>query len=115
MEAVSTGPWSIQVTWDMPSNPNGIITGYKLTVTHSNGTVYIVQVSSGTSYERTNLDPNTLYTVTVAAVTGGGDGESASTSATTDSLRKLASLHVLLVVIFMITFKYLYSQHGCEY
>ena len=87
------------MTWDMPSNPNGDITGYKLTFTHPNGTVYTVQVSSGTSYERTNLDPNTLYTVTV--VTGGGDGEPASTSATTDSLRKLASLHVLLVFKFM--------------
>ena len=115
MTAVSTGPWSIQVTWDMPSNPNGVITGYKLTFTHPNGTVYTVQVSSGTSYERTNLDPNTLYTVTVAAVTGGGDGESASTSATTDSLRKLASLHVLLVFKFMKTFKYLYSHHSREY
>ena len=82
------------MTWDMPSNPNGVITGYKLTFTHSNGTVYTVQVSLGTSYERTNLDPNTLYTVTVAAVTGGGDGESASTSATTDSLRKLASVYM---------------------
>ena len=82
------------MTWDMPSIPNGVITGYKLTFTHPNGTVYTVQVSSGTSYERNNLDLNTLYTVTVAAVTGGGEGEPASTSATTDSLRKLASVYM---------------------
>ena len=67
---------SLEVTWEPPMFPNGIIDGYRIT--------YGSQVSGVAGGERpttlappffiTNLEPNTPYTVQVAAMNDAGDG-----------------------------------------
>ncbi|XP_064396510.1 phosphatidylinositol phosphatase PTPRQ-like isoform X2 [Halichondria panicea] len=64
------------ITWEEPATPNGIITGYSLTLTNSTGSLDRSTVSNDTMFEVVGLSPFTEYTVSVQGMTEGGTGES---------------------------------------
>ena len=76
----TTQQWEIDlnITWERPTNPNGIITNYSVTV-------YQTDNSSNVVYRSSRTQPNVVasvmvaayvnYTVTVSAFTSAGEGE----------------------------------------
>ena len=78
-----TGSSSIEVSWDVPVQPNGFITRYQVFRDGGglmNESVYIGQ---NRQFTDDNLAPFTTYTYTLQACTGGGCGLSLSISNTT--------------------------------
>lgn len=71
LEALS--PTSVQVTWQEPARPNGVILFYEL---RRNGTV--IFSNNATSFVDTNLMPNQFYSYSVQAYTSIGGGEMSS-------------------------------------
>ncbi|KAM9311607.1 phosphatidylinositol phosphatase PTPRQ [Gastrophryne carolinensis] len=98
---------SISLEWSSPSEPNGIIVLYE--IIYTNSTVILSQNTSSTSYTLTDLNPFTLYRISVQAYTKFGHGnqstpvlslktsETAPTSPPYDLLyRNLSSTKVLV-------------------
>ena len=80
------------VTWDPPSNPEGIITTYM--VIYNTNTV--ITASNDTTYTITGLDPYTNYSVTVIACTDNDCGdESEAVIGTTEE----EGVHVICYVL----------------
>ena len=73
----------MDITWDEPTNPNGDITSYEVTVyqtDNSSVTVYTNSTLTVTSLTPSVMVlPFTNYTVTVAAFTSAGPGEGVTT------------------------------------
>ena len=73
---------NMDITWDEPTYPNGVITSYEVTVSRtddSNDMVYNDDILEGTSVTTSVMVlPFTNYTVTVAASTSEGQGENIS-------------------------------------
>ena len=69
----------IVITWDEPSNPNGIITFYEVNVTQTDDSGIVVYSNSSLPVpnvtESVMVLPFTNYTVTVAASTSAGQGD----------------------------------------
>ena len=72
----------MNITWNEPTYPNGVITSYEVTVSRTddpNDTVYNDDILEGTSVTPSVMVLTfTDYTVTVAANTSAGQGESIS-------------------------------------
>ncbi|XP_053319639.1 phosphatidylinositol phosphatase PTPRQ [Spea bombifrons] len=62
----------ITLEWSSPSEPNGIITQYEIICTNS--TTLFVQNTTSTSYTLIDLNPYTLYNISVRAYTRFGHG-----------------------------------------
>ena len=78
-------PRSVEVAWTVSSSPD--VTGYLISYTTTaeyagNGSV-IVSGSSTTRGILINLEENTLYTITVQAISNNGNANSAPVSVTT--------------------------------
>ena len=79
---------SIDVTWSVPTNPNGLVTTYTLRVYHVTGTkqtkVADIDVTRDNFSKTVHaLIPATRYDVKINATTSAGDVESAPLSITT--------------------------------
>ena len=74
---------NMEITWIEPTNPNGVITSYEVTVSRTDDTndmVYNDDILEGTSVTTSVMVlPFTNYTVTVAASTSAGQGEGVTT------------------------------------
>ena len=70
------GPHTVTVTWSPPTQPNGNITAYTLSITPS-GRVWIADGEDRT-FTITDLDAYTNYTVYLTANTSAGEGEATS-------------------------------------
>ena len=66
-------PTSVQVTWQEPARPNGVILFYEL---RRNGS--LIFSNNATSFADTNLMPNQFYSYTIQAYTSIGGGEMSS-------------------------------------
>ena len=77
--ARALSPYSIYVSWSVPSVPNGIVVRFIVQVTHQEMSRSIT-VNGNVTLEInvTSLDPYILYTVLVSACTIGGCGNSSS-------------------------------------
>ena len=65
---------TVTLNWTAPAVPNGVVTGYIITVTNGvTGEVFTVNTTD-TNFVVTGLTSNTNYTFTVAAVNGAGVG-----------------------------------------
>ncbi len=71
-----TSPYHILVTWDTPTHPSGVITGYTLNIQYErNGdTTPIVLGPNERSYDVTDLKPYQTIFVTITASTIVGEG-----------------------------------------
>lgn len=72
---------SVQLSWDLPSNPNGQIIYYEILVemdlqSHTHRT-------NSSEYMMTGLSPDQEYTLTVAAVNSAGPGDRINCTAST--------------------------------
>ena len=68
----------VTLNWTEPAVPNGVVTGYVITVTKRvTGEVFTVNATD-TEFEVTGLTPYTNYTFTVAAVNGAGVGNASN-------------------------------------
>ncbi|XP_065828276.1 neogenin-like [Oscarella lobularis] len=73
------GEGIIAVTWNAPDEPNGIITGYTIVYQVGGNTEVKVSYPPETrSATIESLDIDKIYTVSVFAITAGGDGEKTS-------------------------------------
>ena len=72
-QLVALSPTSVQVTWQEPARPNGVILFYEL---RKNGS--LIFSNNATSFNDTNLTPNQFYSYTVQAYTSIGGGEASS-------------------------------------
>ena len=64
-------PTSLEITWEEPSEPNGIILRYELLQLIGDGTVTLFD-GIGFEYRLIGLTPNTLYSFRVLATNAGG-------------------------------------------
>ena len=74
---------SIQLSWDRPSTPNGIITHYSLMYNVVDGPLFDPVLLDDTMFTVNNLNEHTEYEFSVAAATGAGLGPPAVTSSRT--------------------------------
>lgn len=74
----------LNVTWQLPIEPNGVITGYKLKIT--NGTNITVDYDT-TWYLFTDLESLKNYSVTINAKTSAGLGDTVSIMTSTTKVR----------------------------
>ena len=69
----------LDVSWEEPINPNGIITSYEVTVAEADNSSVIVYIDDSLTVTSVNqtmmIQPFTDYNVTVAASTSAGQGE----------------------------------------
>lgn len=79
--AITTSASQINLSWSAPASDGGSgVTGYTLV---RNGVTTLLSNANQTSYNDTDLIPNTSYSYTVAAVNAAGTGSSSYASATT--------------------------------
>lgn len=78
---VALSEMSIQVTWNVPAQPNGVITSYAVYLNGSQ--VATVNGSSDRRAVVSGLQPATVYSVMLSAATAAGAGNSASVTVTT--------------------------------
>ena len=77
-QSVDVTDTTITLNWTEPAVPNGVVTGYVITVTNGViGEVFTVNTTD-TEFEVTGLTPYTNYTFTVAAVNGAGVGNASN-------------------------------------
>ena len=90
------------ITWDEPTNPNGDITSYEVTVHQTDNPSVIVYTNATLTV--TSVTPSvrvlpfTNYTVTVAANTSAGQGEGDTTIIESPQ----AGMHCVIVIALMI-------------
>ena len=72
----STRLTEVNITWNPPTIPNGIITVYEIRYRESTSTgPYNITNTTNTYYSIVGLIPNTSYTIGVRAYTSIGPGE----------------------------------------
>ena len=67
-------PYSLDISWNPPIAPNGIITVYEIRYRNSTGP-YNMTNTTNMPYSIVGLIPNTSYTIAVRAYTSPGPGE----------------------------------------
>lgn len=86
---------SIQLSWELPDNPNGQIRFYEVQL-EAAGKSYIHNANTA-EYTVSGLSPDQEYTLAVAAVNSAGPGDLANcTASTLSESGSLACIHLLL-------------------
>lgn len=80
--------FTITITWSAPIEPNGVITHYIYTMTDVSNIVLVNDTTSETSVMVMDLQPYTIYNVSVVAVNSAGSGESNQISVLTPETGK---------------------------
>jgi len=72
IKATVTTPRNVEVTWDQSSSSaaTGYLISYTTTASYTSGRSVMVTGRSTTSSALTNLEENTLYTITIQATNG---------------------------------------------
>ena len=73
-QSVDITDTTVILNWTEPAVPNGVVTGYVITVINGVTREEFTVNATDTELEVTGLTPYTNYTFTVAAVNGGGVG-----------------------------------------
>ena len=93
---VSTNSTSLTLSWDVPAQPNGNVTGYNYSCNTTSAAGTGSTTASVTSVVFTGLSPFTTYTCSVSARTAPGEGEPETVTNTTDEDGEITSVSVLL-------------------
>ena len=94
----------INITWNIPTKPNGVIIMYEIRYRESNSNgPYIMTNTTNTQYSIGGLLPNTNYTIGVRAYTSVGPGEWSDTQISISNIRRslvclLNNLHPFLYI-----------------
>ena len=98
----------INIRWNIPTVPNGIIIMYEIRYreSSSNGP-YNMTNTTNTQYRIGGLLPNTNYTIGARAYTSVGPGEWSDTQMSTSNIRRS------LVCLFNASYPFLYSYSFC--
>ena len=79
----------INITWNIPTVPNGVIIIYEIRYRESNSNgPYNMTNTTNTQYSIGGLLPNTNYTIGVRAYTSAGAGEWSDTQIPTSNIRR---------------------------
>ena len=90
-------PTVINIVWNPPTIPNGIITVYEIRYRESTSTgPYNITNTTNTRYSIVGLIPNTSYTIGVRAYTSIGPGEWTDREYTTALIRKELNITIIL-------------------
>ena len=102
VSGLSATPGVVQLTisWTAPSEPNGVITMYR--VTHNSTGVLNYTNTSATQLTLRDLPPNTAVEYSVRAYTIKGPGDAVSNITTTIDIRKLFILQHACAKVFNI-------------
>ena len=94
----------INITWNIPTAPNGIIIMYEIRYReYNNNGPYNMTNTTNTQYSIEGLLPNINYTIEVRAYTSVGPGEWTDTQVSTSNIRRS------LVCCFNNLYPFLYS------
>ena len=94
----------INITWNIPTVPNGVIIIYEIRYRESNSNgPYIMTNTTNTQYSIGGLLPNTKNTIGVRAYTSVGPGQWSNTQISTNNIRRS------LVNLFNDLYPFLYS------
>ena len=98
-QSVDVTNTTITLNWTAPAVPNGVVTGYVITVTNGvTGEVFTVNTTD-TELEATGLTPYTNYTFKEAAVNGAGVGHASNpVTAQTAEGSAYLSLHIYIYI-----------------
>lgn len=90
LAVVSSGAFFLQLSWSPPSQANGIITHYTLTVEFSNGSdPLVVEIGSDQlTFNVSGLSPYQMISVTLSASTTAGEGPTVANTFFTDEYSK---------------------------
>ena len=94
----------INITWNIPTKPNGVIIMYEIRYRESNSNgPYIMTNTTNTQYSIGGLLPNTNYIIGVRAYTSVGPGEWSDTQISISNIRRclvclLNNLHPFLYI-----------------
>jgi len=104
--AAVLSPHTIKVTWDQTSSSGvtGYLISYTTTASYTSGGSVTVNGSSTTSGTLNNLEENTLYTITVQAISNSrtsGNSNKVSVTTMTDSKLYLISCHKMSLSILV--------------
>ena len=113
---------NVSISWSPPSQPNGVITDYNVTVYRSantSDTVYRNTTATDTMVTASVVvSPFTNYTVSVSASTAAGEGESAEITITSPQAGRGTSFlapfllysHLLLLLVLLLLFLFLIAS-----
>ena len=94
----------INITWNIPKVPNGVIIMYEIRYRESNSNdPYNMANATNKQYSIGGLLPNTNYTIGVRAYTNVGPGEWSDTQISTSNIRRS------VVCLFNDLYPFLYS------
>ena len=74
VQASPSGPTELLVTWEQPSEINGVLIQFIITWTTDDGSTNMSVAGANLSVTLTDLEPCQTYSITIAGVTGGGTG-----------------------------------------
>ena len=84
LNGLSDDPRSLSVTWEIPTEPNGVITEYQLQCSGGGQVFSHTVMGSQTTTTLSGLLPYTSYSCSITAHTSVGGGPAATTSVTTE-------------------------------
>lgn len=93
---VSTNSTSLTLSWEVPAQPNGNVTGYNYSCNTTSAAGTGSTTAIVTSVVFTGLTPFTTYTCSVSARTAPGEGERVTVTSTTNEDGEITSVSVLL-------------------
>ena len=102
----------INITWNIPTVPNGVIIIYEIRYRESNSNgLYNMSNTTNTLCSIGGLLPNTNYTIGVRAYTSAGPGEWSNTQISTSTIRRslVCLLNDLYPFLCIYSFCFLYN------
>ena len=94
-------PAKINILWNPPAMPNGIITVYEIRYRESTSTgPYNITNTTNTQYSIVGLIPNTSYTIGVRPYTSVGPGEWTNESYSSAQICKYLWLNIYFIFLF---------------
>ena len=84
VSAIAENSTSVNLNWNAPSTPNGVITEYQLQCSGGGQKFTLMVMGSQTTTTLSGLLPYTNYSCSITAHTSAGGGPAATTSVTTD-------------------------------
>ena len=106
----------INITWNIPTVPNGIIIIYEIRYRESNSNgPYNMTNTTNTQYSIGGLLPNTNYTIGVRAYTSVGAGEWSNTHISTSNIRKSLVCHFNCLYGFLYSYSLLQKSVTLQY